>query len=267
MTWLPAHVGAGTTLIVQQQFDLCSGNTHPLSQPEKGPELALTYIELHTVTDMAAVRAYISSSSTAAATAAVARGKGPQTPPCFLNPRRSTLQYHANGLTSSGSSTVLAHATQALGLASLAISSSTSSSSSSSYCCEQHVRHLPAAAAAAAAAGASTSDTADAVSAAAATTEALLAWMQQQGCVVEGVQLQYSQGPQGQVWRELKACNVSIDWEGTVHSNCAWQQQGCSDGVMVVVVAVGVCPLSRGVCQPPPPGGCSNAGAKASKVC
>jgi hypothetical protein len=49
---------------------------------------------------------------------------------------------------------------------------------------------------------------ADALCDAAATTSALLDWMQQQGCVVQGVELQYGQGEQGQIYRELKASKV-----------------------------------------------------------
>lgn len=50
----------------------------------------------------------------------------------------------------------------------------------------------------------------DTLSAAAATTATLLEWMQQQGCVVCGVELEYSQGPAGQVYRELKASKVCL---------------------------------------------------------
>jgi hypothetical protein len=49
---------------------------------------------------------------------------------------------------------------------------------------------------------------ADALRDAAATTSALLDWMQQQGCVVHGLELQYGQGEQGQIYRELKASKV-----------------------------------------------------------
>jgi hypothetical protein len=43
---------------------------------------------------------------------------------------------------------------------------------------------------------------------AAATTDALLAWMRQGGCEVQGVQLHYSQGADGQLCRELRASQV-----------------------------------------------------------
>lgn len=65
--------------------------------------------------------------------------------------------------------------------------------------------HLTASAAQAAAAP-------DALAAAEATTSSLLEWMQQQGCVVQGVELQYGLGQQGQVYRELRASKVG--WTG-----------------------------------------------------
>lgn len=89
-------------------------------------------------------------------------------------------------------------------LASLAVSSS--SSSRTRPC--QNTARTGTSAASVAAGSQSAADTAFA--AAAATTEALLEWMQQQGCVVGGVQLDYSQGAAGQIYRELKALNVSV---------------------------------------------------------
>jgi hypothetical protein len=165
---------------------------------ESKPGQALGNIAVDINIDMAAARACISSSSTAAAAAAF--GRGPQPHFRSLKLYRSTLQRRAIFMAAGFTTGLAHHAIGAIELASLAPSSSSS-------CRKERVRHRPAAAAAAAGAGAI--DAADAVAAAAATTEALLAWMQQQECVVEGVQLEYSQGPQGQVWRELKACKVS----------------------------------------------------------
>jgi hypothetical protein len=90
-----------------------------------------------------------------------------------------------------------------VGTASLAGSSSSSNSSSSS---SRRSRTVIAAAAPSSHAAATGSS--DTLSAAAATTAALLEWMQQQGCVVSGVALEYSQGPAGHVYRELKASQV-----------------------------------------------------------
>lgn len=63
----------------------------------------------------------------------------------------------------------------------------------------------------------------DTLSAAAATTAALLEWMQQRGCVVCGVELDYSQGPAGQVYRELKASKVCA---GVGRLTCRAQADG-----------------------------------------
>lgn len=108
-----------------------------------------------------------------------------------------------------------------LGLASLAHAGASSSRQRSNPSARQQPTAVGVAA------GPFTSNAPDALAAAAATTEALLAWMQQQGCTVEGVQLDYNQGPQGQVWRELKASKVC--------------EEGCRPQGGSVLNAAGVC--------------------------